>query len=207
MPSFPPYELDNTRPTALASFEAAPFARSARDEGVIFFCVENAPRELCRTRVGGDGSLTFETHLSGRVLAVQRDAIILDVSGREVQVRHLLPSSIRLDALIGRKLQIRLVQQYQGRCRATIDAEIRDAAGRLILWARDGRFPSDRYAHGLTLRASVDANETRLAVRAGDRVVSVPCPGVASLQVGARDLTLALVRLGAEDIGFVLLRR
>ena len=72
MPTSPPHERDVARPRVLTAVDAARFERHARDEGILFFCVENAPREACRTEVGADGSLTFRTVLAGRVLSVSR---------------------------------------------------------------------------------------------------------------------------------------
>ncbi len=207
MPTSPPHELDVARPRVLAEVDPERFERHARDEGILFLCVENAPREACRTEVGADGSLTFRTALAGRVLSVERGALTLDTGGRLVTLRHLLPSGIELEALAGRRLQVALTQTYPSRGRATIDAEIRDVDGRLVLWAHDGRHPDDRDARGLSLRATLGDGAARLAVRTDDGIASLACPGLAGLSVARRAFALALVRLGPDDIGFVLLRR
>jgi len=207
MASFPPRELDDAPPSALATLERELFEREAVDEGVIFFCVENAPREACKTRSSADGSLTFETELRGHVLAVGRDVLLLEMGARDVQIRHLLPTGVCLEALAGRVVHFTLRQVYRGRGRATIDAEIRDADGRLILWAHDGRFPEDETSHGLSIRATHDLSEARLAVRGTEGVVTLSWPGTAEVALHGRQLTMALVRLAVDDVGFVVLRR
>jgi len=206
MASFPPRELDDAPPTALASLDRDAFAAHGSEDGVLFFCVESAPPAYCSTRSEADGSLTFETELEGLVLGVDRDFLILLVEDQEVRIRYLIPSSISLEPLAGRRVAFELRQAYRERGRATIDAVLRDQEGRQILWAHDGRFPEDR--HELSLRATMDASSApRLAARTRDGIVSLDAPGLATFRVGGRDLALALVRLGADDVGFLLLRR
>lgn len=207
MPTSPPHELDLGRPTVLAAVDSERFERLARGEGVLFFWVENAPREACRTVSGADGSLTFVTRLDGRVIAIERDALVLDHAGRLVTLRHHLPAGVDLEPLAGRRIRVELVQTYRDRGRATIDAEVRDEDGRLVLWGHDGRHPDDRDARGLILRATLGEGAPRLAIRTDDGVASVPCPGLGALVVARRQWCLALVRLGPDDIGFVLVRR
>lgn len=206
MPSSPPRPLDDELPSALATLDLVRFAENAPQEGILFFCVENAPREACQTQAGADGTLTFRTLVSGRVSDVQRGAMIITAEPLDVALRHLLPSGLDLTGLLGHEVTVELEQSYRGRGRATIDAEIRDGAGRLILWAHDGRMPGDRDARGLSLRATVDPTGMRLAVRAAE-LVSLPCPATAAISLGGRDFTFALTRLGADDVGFVMLRR
>lgn len=203
-----PRELDDTaRPRVLAAIDAPRFASHAGDDRVIFFCVEGAPRAACRTTAGADGTLTFSTRLAGRVLGTERDALLVEHDERVVTVRHHLPPGLDLEPLAGRVVEIELAQIYRGRGRATIDAEIRDEDGRVVLWAHDGRYPDDRDARGLSLRAALDGGGARLAIRGDEGITSVACPGLASVVVRRREWTLALVRLAADDVGFVLLRR
>jgi len=205
--SYPPTELDPAPPAALASLDSGTFQHQARADGMIFFCVENAPRRACGTHAHADGSLTFQTSLCGRVKSVERDALVLDVGEQETRVRHHLPSGITLDSLADHVVSLELRQIYRSRGRATIDAVLSDAEGRMIFWVRDGHVPTDREAHGLSLRLTVDPQETRLAVRADTGILSLPCPGTRDFNAGGRDLTLALVRAGADDVSFALLRR
>jgi len=206
MASFPPRELDDAPPTAVAALDRDRFASHGSEDGVLFLCVENAPPARCSTRAEANGSLVFHTTLDGRVLEVNRDFLIMLVDDREVRVRYLLPDGVSLEPLAGRRVTVDLRQSYQGRGRATIDAVFRDASGRQILWAHDGRFPEDR--HELSLRATMGAGSApRLAARTRDGIVSLDAPGLATFRVGGRDLALALVRLGVDDVGFLLLRR
>lgn len=206
MTSSPPGARD-TAPPFLARFAEGRFRAYAGDEPIIFFCVEGAPREACRTRTA-DGGLTFDTTLSGRVVAVEPGELTLDVGGQPAIVRHLLPSAFDLGDSLGHTLEVRVVQRYLGPGRATIDAELRDASGRLVLWAHDGRMPSDRVAHGLALRLTVDAaGGHRLAVGHSRGVASVGAPDFGQVWVGGEPYVLVVVRAGADDVSFVLLRR
>ncbi len=206
MTSSPPGARD-TRGSALPRLAEASFRAALEHDPVIFFCVEGAPREACRTRT--EGCLTFETMLSGTVVDVQANGELhLDVSGRQVIVRHLLPTAIDLRELAGHDLEVRVVQRYLGPGRATIDAEIRDSCGQLLLWAHDGRMPVDRVSHGLALRVSVEGDGAhRLAIAHSGGVASVRPPDFALVSVGAEAFALAVVRVGADDVSFVLLRR
>ncbi|HJL20270.1 MAG TPA: hypothetical protein RMH99_31675 [Sandaracinaceae bacterium LLY-WYZ-13_1] len=204
MNSSPPGARDSAPPALarLASDEACALA-----EGVVFFCVEGAPPQLCRTRTGPDGSLTFRTELTGRVCAARRDELHLEVGPHHVVVRHLLPEAIRLDELVGRRISLVLRQRYGGRGRATIDAELRDEARRLLLWAHDGRLPADREAHGLALRTSFDAaNGHRLALAHDGGVAHVAPSGRARIRMQGHPHDAALIRLGVDDVSLVVLR-
>ena len=207
MPTSPPHELHAPRPRVAATLDLARFESHAKDEGVLFFCVENAPPDACGTRSGADGSLTFWTRLRGRVLEVRPTALILAMGDHLVAVRHHLPSGVGLDELAGHIVHIALTQTFRGRGRATIDAEIVDAQGNVVLWAHDGRHPDDRDARGLSLRAAIEETGARLAVRTDGGVATVTCPGAAHIESEGRAWTLALLRLGADDIGLLLLRR
>ncbi len=207
MSSSPPGARDSI-PPCLPRLAELGFRAHARDESVIFFCVEDAPREACGTRTGPDGSLTFHTRLSGTVLDVGPGEMRIDTGQHRVLVRHLLPSSIDLRELSANTLEIEIVQRYRGRGRATIDAELRDSRGRMLLWAHDGRMPADRESHGLALRLTVDASGTRrLAVGHEGGVSSIASPDFAPVRIGRAMHDLVVVRLGADDVSFVLLRR
>lgn len=180
----------------------APELLRAGWDGVTFFCVEGAPHEACQTSVGADGSVTFLTELDGRVLEVRQDVLVLDCA----RVRYLLPDGIDLGGLAGHRLSIVIVQRYDGGARATIDARIRTSeASDLILWAHDGRIPKDR-GSPVGLRAMVGPDGARLALRSGERIVSVPCPGVASTRIESANHHVALSRLEGDDVSFVMLR-
>ena len=149
MTSSPPNTVD-AHPPALVTLASG--AADVLEEGLIFFSVEGAPTAACRTTTGPDGSLTFTTTLRGRVASVDTDELALTVGDRRVVVRHFVPDAIDWSGLVDQSVLVTVKQRYQGRGRATIDAEVRDTAGRLVLWARDGRLPSDDEARGLALR-------------------------------------------------------
>lgn len=179
--------------------------RAGGDEDVIFFCVEDAPRVACSTRTSPDGSLTFATHLEGDVIDAGPGELRLRHGSRRPVIRHLLPGAVDLAPLRGQRVQVSIFQRYAGRGRATIDAEITDSTSRLILWAHDGRMPSDRL--GLAFRRSVDAEGDRLAVGHAGGVASVRAPDLVRVQAGADTFDLAMVRAGTDDVSFVMIRR
>ncbi|HEY8432024.1 MAG TPA: hypothetical protein VIL20_26790 [Sandaracinaceae bacterium] len=176
------------------------------DEAVLFFCVEGAPREACRTLGLPDGGLRFDTVLHGIVVGSEPGELHVEHGRRRVTVRYLLPSAIDLAALVGHPLHARVSQQYLGRGRATIDAELRDPAGRLLLWARDGRMPADRSAHGLALRLTVADAYHRLAVGHAGGLASLRAPDLARVRIGADRYAFVLVRAEADDVAFALVR-
>lgn len=204
MSSSPPSASKSTPPLVLPLNEAA-FRTEAAEEGLIFFCVEGAPREACRTRSRPDGSLTFETTLSGTVTDTSEGELRLSLEERKAVVRHLLPSALELSPLRGQLVRADIAQRYLGRGRATIDAELRDAEGRLLVWAHDGRTPPDRL--GLVFRGTVDAEGHRLAVGHSGGVVTVGTGDVVRVRSGVAPFDLAILRLGTDDLAFVLLRR
>lgn len=205
MNSSPPTPRDDR---ARALVRVASAEAFVLDEGVIFFSVEGAPTEACRTETAPDGSLTFTTTLQGPVTAVQPDELVLDVRGHRVVVRHLLPGAIDLSGLLESRVLVTVQQRYRGRGRATIDAEIRDAGGRLVLWARDGRLPSDADARGLSMRVCLDPDgHHRLALSQAQGVVSLAAPGIVRVERDGVTHDALLIRLGPDDASFVILRR
>ncbi len=207
MSSSPPSARDSS-PTALPRLSEPALRAHGADESILFFCVEGAPREACRTTTLPGVGLRFETVLRGTIVASEPGELHVEHAQRRVTVRHLLPSAIDLRPLVGQLVQIVISQHYLGRGRATIDAELRDSSGRLLLWAHDGRMPPDRVAHGLALRLTVDADARhRLAVGHAGGVASLGAPEVARVRVGPHPHDLVAVRVEADDVGFVLLRR
>lgn len=177
------------------------------EEGVIFFSVEGAPPQACRTQTARDGSIRFLTSLSGLLTQVRLDELVLQVGPAPVIVRHLLPRAVDLSDLVGQRLVLRIEQRYRGPGRATIDAEFHDRTGRLLLWAHDGRFPEDRQAHGLAVRASLDsAQRHRLAIVHQRGVTTLAAPGRGRIEHEGVNFDVAVIRLGADDVSFVALR-
>lgn len=202
MKSTPPNAHD-APPAVTARIESEAF--HPLDDGVIFFSVEGAPPESCRTSTRPDGSLTFETTLEGRVVAVDRDELLLRVGPRVVAVRHLLPSAVSLAPLVGQELTARVIQRYADRGRATIDATLHDTQGRLLLWARDGRLPPDGESHGFALRLAVDGQAPRLVAQA-DALLVITAPGDGVAELFGVQHRLLVLRAAPRDVSFVLLR-
>lgn len=204
MASSPPNARESSHPPPTRLVEAA-FRAGGADEGVIFFCIEAAPHEACRTHSSPDGGLTFETRLVATVTEVRPGELHLADGEHRPVVRHLLPRGVDLSALRGHRLKIDIAQRYRGRGRATIDAELRDTDGRLLLWAHDGRTPADQL--GLAFRRTVDAGGQRLAVCHAGGICTVSAGDVARVRAGLDTFDLAVVRAGPDDVSFVLLRR
>lgn len=202
MKSNPP-SAHETSPAVTATVRSEAFR--PLEDGVIFFSVEGAPPESCRTTTRPDGSLTFETTLEGRAIAVDRDELLLRVGPRVVAVRHLLPSAVSLAPLIGQALSVRVTQRYEDRGRATIDATIHDERGRLLVWARDGRLPPDAEARGFVLRLSVDREEPRLVTQ-GDDLLVIRAPGSGTVTRGGVEHQLLVLRAEPGDVSFALVR-
>lgn len=201
MASSPPAALDTA---------SAPFGRSREaydlDSGVMFFCVEGAPRAACRTITEPHG-LRFATHLAGRVTAVDADLfVIAGDDAASVTVRHLLPAGVSLEGLVDRQVTVGIEQRYSGAGRATIRAELRDPMGRILLFAWDGRMPHDADVPGLALRVSLDAGGSRLAVGGDHGLVTLPSPGRATIPLRGASYEALLLRVAADDLSLLLLR-
>ena len=204
MASSPPTARESAHPPPTRLIEAA-FRADGAGDGVIFFCVEAAPHEACRTHSSPDGGLTFETHLKATVLEVLPGELRLADGDHRPVVRHLLPRAVDLSALRGHRVSIDIAQRYLGRGRATIDTELRDADDRLLLWAHDGRVPADQL--GLAFRRTVDADGHRLAIGHAGGVSTVSAGELVRLRAGLDTFDLAIIRAGADDVSFVLMRR
>jgi hypothetical protein len=203
MTSSPPTARDSGPPPVPRISEPA-FRAAAREESLLFFCVEDAPRDACRTESVADG-LCFRTTLASRIVSTAPEELVLEGATR---VRHLLPSSVDLAPLAGHAMQIEISQRYGKRGRATIDAQIRDSKGRLLLWARDGRWPADKEAQGLALRATFAVDGApRLAIAHAGGVSSIGAPDLARVRTAEGWFEMLVLRLGAEDVAFVLVRR
>ena len=177
------------------------------DGPLVFFCVEGAPRSACRTEVSSDGDVQFQTSMQGRLREVVDRVLYLEVDEGTVGVRHLLPSSIDLSPLIGHELVVTVRQRYHEAGRTTIDAEIRDASGALLLWARDGRLPTDREARGLAMRVSLSPSGERLAVSHDAGVSTLAPSGRAVVRLHGESFFAWVLRVGLDDLAWVLLRR
>lgn len=180
---------------------------SPDDDGVVFFSVEGAPPDVCQTRSAPDGSLTFHTTVAGRVVAVQPNELVIARGAHTIRVHHLLPRAVDLSELEGHAVRVEIAQCYLRAGRATIDCELRDAHGRLILWAHDGRMPIDADSHGLALRTLVDDGASCLAVGHDRGVAQLEVPSSAQVRREGETCELLLCRLGADDVSLVIVRR
>ncbi|MGE0785765.1 MAG: hypothetical protein AB7S26_08755 [Sandaracinaceae bacterium] len=174
---------------------------------MLFFAVEGAPPEVCRTATAPDGSLTFHTTVQGCVLAVEAGAFVIAHGSHRIRVHHLLPEAIDLGALLHHAVRLEIAQCYRGAGRATIDAELRDAHGRFLLWARDGKMPPDSEAHGLALRTVLDRGAVQLVIRHEGPRATLRAPGCREVvREGERSVAL-LGRLAIDDVSLVVVRK
>ena len=203
--------MASSPPAALETASAAPFGRNREaydlDGGVMFFCVEGAPRSACRT-ITEPPALRFVTHLAGRITEVSTDVFVIGGDDAPpVTVRHLLPAGVSLEGLLHREVTMVIEQCYSGAGRATIRAELRDAAGALLLFAWDGRMPRDAEVPGLALRVSLDSEGgSRLAVGGDHGLVTLPSPGRARIPLRGAGYEALLLRVAADDLSLLLLR-
>jgi hypothetical protein len=198
--------LERPRERTVLPFDRARFARDALDATVAYMGVAHAPPEATRTRRGADGSIVLHTSLAGHVVSVGREGLVVEHGGFLAKLRHLLPESIDLGALLGRPVSIDLEERlHGGRC--TVDARIRDADGQLLLWARDGHLPEDRSAHGLALRMRMAEDGRGLVVAHQSGLALVRGPGLALVDSDAGPLLVLVLRTGDGDAAFVALAR
>lgn len=184
-------------------FDRARFARDALEATVAYLGIEHAPPGAARTRRDPDGSIVLSTSLTGPVTSVEPGRLSLDQQGFTATLRHLLPDAIELGALVGSCVTVELSERlHRGRC--TADAQVRDASGALVLWARDGALPDDLDAHGLALR---DEGGRGLAIAHRSGLAMVRGPGLALCEDDAGTLLVVVLRTGADDAAFAALRR
>lgn len=203
----PPFTRANAPPRALVRWrQETPLA----DEPVVFFSVEGAPSSVCRTCSAPDGSLTFLTTLRGRVTAVSAGELVIARDPHRIHVRHLLPQALDLSELLDHVVHVEISQRYEGvdsgRRRATIDAEIRDAQGRFLLWARDGTLPRDDEARGLSFRALVDERGARLAVGHEGGVTPLRASEGANLQREGESSAILVSRVEPDGVALTVIR-
>lgn len=131
--------------------------------------------------------------------------MIADAHGDPVRVSLLLPAALDLSPLLDTEVALEVSHDLGGR-RPTVDAVLRDARGRLLLWARDGALPGPRGAHGLAVRVAHDAGLPRLVVAAGGATASASRGNVAELPFGRRQLTLVTLRVEGDGASFLVVR-
>lgn len=187
-------------------FDRATFARDSLDATVAYVGVSQAPPEASRTRRNEDGSIVLHTRLSGRVVEVGPEGLVVEHSGFLARVRHLLPAAIDLAALLGRVVSLELSERlYGGRC--TAEARIHAEDGALLLWARDGELPEDRASHGLAIRMRMAGDGRGLVIAHAAGLALVRGPGLALVESDEGPLLVLVLRTGDADAAFVALAR
>lgn len=198
--------LERPRERSVLPFDRARFLRDALDATVAYMGVSHAPPEATRTRRDADGSLVLSTSLAGHVVSVGPENLVVEHGGFLAKVRHLLPESIDLGALLGCLVSIQLEERLHG-SRCTVDARIHDRHGELVLWARDGQLPEDRSAHGLALRMRMAEDGRGLVIAHQSGLAMVRGPGLALVDADAGPLLALVLRTGDGDAAFVALAR
>ncbi len=150
-----------------------------------------------------DGGLLIQTVLEGVVERVGPDLLIVTRDGQKARVRYLLPSALDLEPLLGAAVKISVSLEFSPENRPTIDATIRDGAGRLLLWAHDGTLPADRPDRPV-VRLSHQPQGPRLAFAHRGGLSTVSTAEIITLDTRTGPATAAGIRVSDDDIGFLV---
>jgi hypothetical protein len=181
----------------------ARLALSCRDEAAVCFAVEGASFEETSSIPSADGGLLIETVIDGVVREVGPDLLVIARDGQEARVRYLLPSAVDLEPLLGPRVKISVSLQFSAEKRPTVDASIRDAHGRLLLWAHDGVLPADRPDRPV-VRLAHEARGPRLAFAHRGGLSTVATAEIIHLDTRSGSATAAGVRISNDDVGFIV---
>jgi hypothetical protein len=181
----------------------ARLAFSCRDEAAVCFAVEGASFEETSSIPSADGGLLIETVIAGVVREVGPDLLVVARDGQEARVRYLLPSALDLEPLLGARVKISVSLQFSAEKRPTVDASIRDARGRLLLWAHDGALPADR-ADRPVVRLAHEARGPRLAFAHRGGLSTVATAEIIDLDTRGGPATAAGIRISDDDVGFIV---
>lgn len=197
---------EHAREALALPFDRARFARDALESTVAYLGIAHAPPGAARTRRDPDGSIVLHTELRGRVSQVGPEGLVVESGGHAAVVRHFMPPAIDLGALLDTEVTIEMTERLRdGRC--TVDAQIRDAGGSLVLWARDGELPEDRASHGLALRMRMAEIGRGLAIAHRSGLAVVRGPGLALVEGEPGTLLVLVLRTGDDDVALIALRR
>ncbi len=164
-------------------------------EREIYFAIEGSPPGSGRSLPTPDGGLRLVHDLAGVVVCVTATHLDLGSAVGLVRVRVVLPSAVRLDALLGHRVRLHTIHRvgdYEG-----FDLRLRGEDGRLALWAFDGAVPCEEddlsvlpARGGVVLRSS-----------SGDS----PLPErVAAVMVEGEERRSVALRVGAARAAFVV---
>jgi len=205
MASSPPIVHPSSRPPAAPALDSMRFATEGRFEEDVCFALEGAPTGSTRTVVRC-GTVAMTTVVSGRVVEASADGLLLRGPAGAVRLRALLPRGVSLAPLLGRHVRLEVAQILYADRPATLDVAIEEG-GVLLLWARDGALPRDRYARGLALRASHGPGGTpRLAVAGPGGLRSGGPHEVADVDTETGPCRMLALRVSTGEASFVLLR-
>jgi hypothetical protein len=143
----------------------------------------------------------------GRAVQVSPDRLVIaDGWGELVQVRLLLPTALDLRPLVGTPIAVELAHDLSRPTRPTVDAVLRDARGRLLVWAHDGALPGQRGEHGLAVRVTHDSGDSRLVVAGREATVSARAGSAAELVHGRANFAVAALRVDPDGASFLVVR-
>lgn len=158
--SAPPLAADG-RPAPRVSVPAA-----SGTEGVCF--------ALTHTHIG-QGQSRVEADRT--VLTAHVEARVVDDDGARLALstgaalRYMVPDGVSLRALVGHTLRFEVSHELGADADVSVEVVVRDTAGRLVLWARDGRLPGGPAPDDLPVRVELGEGAPRLALCAGGRIV------------------------------------
>jgi len=170
----------------------------------VCFTVEGATAGQTRSVPLPNGGLSMETRLDGVVTFVGEDFLMITDGPEMRRVRFLLPSAVSLAALLGSHVNISIKLRFSATRSPTVEALIADRDGRPLLWALDGTLPEDHRDRPV-VRATHEANARRLVFSHHRRVARVATADTARLETATGPATVAAIRIGKDDVGFLVI--
>ncbi len=179
-------------------------ARSCRDEAAVCFTVEGATAGQTRSVPQPNGGLSIETRLDGVVTFVGEEHLMITDGPETRRVRYLLPSAVNLENILGSHVNVSITLRFSATKSPTVDALIADCDGQPLLWALDGALPEDREGRPV-VRTTHEANARRLVFSQNRGVATVATADTAPLETATGPATVAGIRIGQENVGFLVI--
>lgn len=150
----------------------------------------------------------MRTRVSGLVLDVEEETLRVRTGTGTALVRFMLPEGVSLEGLLGRRIHVEVTHVLRHGRDPIVDATIRDAAGDLVLWGRDGGIAPDRVAHGIALRVAHAADGApRLAVGSAAGMTIVGAREHAEVLLDEGRFTVLVTRVAHDEASLVFARR
>lgn len=176
--------------------------RLSSSDSAVCFAVDGALPGVGRCETGSAGKVTMIQELSGRIVDVRAGELELECG---TVVKHLLPMSLDLTPLAGRRVSI-VIRHLLDRDRSpTVDAQISESDGALLLWARDGALPAD--GERLVFRVTHESHGPASLVLVADSTLVTLAPrSVGRVDIASASFLAAALRVGDNEAAFILAR-